>query len=172
MLCCSGCSHQNLQSVVGLKTGLIFLIINAEFQKWGIGRFLYPPSILKVVKNNKILTCSFERHFSRFRFALEFLSAWLKNFLLMICDVSAFQCQRSCFHGVFSIVVGLFRPVPLVSVKVWCKPNTCLLPFIQFRRLDGRQWQGPLMWSRGDLLKHLLSLTGIRAGTFLATVLH
>lgn len=149
-----------------------FFIINAEFQKWGFGCFLYPPYILKVVRDNKILTCSFERHLSRFTFALEFLSAWLKNFLLIICDVSAFQCQRSRFHCVFSIVVGLFSPVPLVSVKVWCKPNTRLLPFIQFRRLDGHQWQGPLMWSRGDLPKHLLSLTGIRAGTFLATVLH
>lgn len=33
------------------------------------------------------------------------------------------------------------------------------------------QTTGPLMWSRGDLLKHLLSLNGIRVDTFLSSLL-
>lgn len=127
-----------------------------------------------------------------------YMCVWYLHFypLLLICvqfggtQLHHAALFRSVWHSALDILWCLSIPTPeeglepslppLLSVIQLSSSPECeslvlnkqasasLYPVPGFVGISASE---PLMWTRGDLLKHLLSLTGIRADTFLAPAL-
>lgn len=100
------------------------------------------------------------------------MSAWFNNLLLIICDVLAFHWQRRGRRRLRCHCCGdyLVEFLSRVWKSVANQTHVCL-PLSSSGGCGDISGGGSLMWSRGDLLKHLPSLPGIKAHTFLAPLL-